>query len=117
MVFMAMGQHQRQDVLAPFDQIADVRQDEIDAGQILFAAERNAAINDQPFSSTLVAETVNREVHPDLADAAKACEYQFVLRHAASARPAERTLPAAHNEGEHIAGCNFGDATVGSLEH
>jgi len=27
----------------------------------------------------IVAETVDREVHPDLANAAKRCEYQFVL--------------------------------------
>src|SRR5271166_6510925 len=34
-----------------------------------------------------------------------------------SARPAERAALAAHGEGEHVAGCNFGNAAVGSLEH
>ena len=36
MVLMAMGEHQRQDVFALFDQIADVGQDEIDAREMLF---------------------------------------------------------------------------------
>src|SRR6516162_10667131 len=79
MVLVTMGEHQRQNVFALFDQVADVRQDEIDAWQMLFGGEGDAAIDDDPLPPAIVAETVDREVHPDLANAAKRCEYQFVL--------------------------------------
>ncbi len=45
---MAVGEDEPEDVLALLDQIADVRQDQIDAGQMLFGGERDAAIDDQP---------------------------------------------------------------------
>src|SRR5262249_60218196 len=65
----------------------------------------------------IIAEAVDREVHPDLADAAEGRKYQFVLRHAASAWPAERALLAAHSEGEHIAGRYCLDSAVLNFKH
>src|SRR5215831_1393385 len=67
-----------------------------------------------------VAEAVDREVHPDLADAAKGCEYQLVLRHAVLARLAERAplVPlAAYGKGEHIARRYCLDTAVADFKH
>src|SRR5690348_15369864 len=76
---------------------------------MLFGGKRHPAIDNDPLPAPLVAEAVDREVHPDLADAAEACEYQLVLRHG-SARP-------ANIEREHIAGRYCGQAALGPLEH
>src|ERR1700692_1972518 len=81
MVLMAVRDHQPGDVLALLDEKADVRQDQVGAGQLLLGRERHAAIDDQPLPAALVAKAVDREIHPDLADAAERCEDQFVLRH------------------------------------
>ena len=84
MVFVRVGEHEADDVAALLDQEADVRQDEIDAGQVFFAAERDAAIDDQPFSPGTVAEAVDREIHPDLADAAERRENELRAGHQAT---------------------------------
>src|SRR5580704_8932728 len=81
MVLVAVGDHQPDDVLALRDEKADVRQDQVDAGQQLLGRKRHAAIDDQPLPAAFVAETVDREIHPDLTDAAQRREDQFVLRH------------------------------------
>src|ERR1700682_5314494 len=81
MVLVAVRDHQPDDVLSLLDEKADIRQDQVDAGQLLLGGERHAAIDDQPLPAALVAKTVNREIHPDLADAAERREDQFVLRH------------------------------------
>src|SRR5580704_6596081 len=81
MILMAVGDHQADDVLSLRDEKADVRQDQVDAGQQLLGRKRHAAIDDQPLPAALVAKTVDREIHPDLADAAERRKDQFVLRH------------------------------------
>src|SRR5215831_2588389 len=81
MVFVGVGEHETDDVASFRDQEADVRQDEIDAGQVFFAAERNAAIDDQPLSAGTVAKAVDREIHPDLTNAAKRGENELQACH------------------------------------
>src|SRR6516164_6140156 len=115
MVFVAVGEHQREDVSALFDQIADVWKNEIDARQMLFRGERYAAIHDDPLPPLIDTEAVDREIHPDLADAAQACEYELVARHGL-ARPEEREPLAVRGEGKHVAGRDLRDAAVGSLK-
>ena len=82
MVLMRVGQHDAEEVAALLDQIADVRQDQVDAGQFL-AGEGDAEIDGDPLPAALGAEAVEREIHPDLADAAERREDKFVagLRH------------------------------------
>ncbi len=50
MVFMAVREHEADDVAPLLDQIADVGQDQIDAGQVLFRRKGDAAIDDQPLT-------------------------------------------------------------------
>src|SRR5208282_522580 len=61
-------------------------QDEIDAGQVLFGCKGNAAVDDKPLAPPLVAEPIDRKIHPDLADAAERRENKLALRHQ-STRP------------------------------
>src|SRR5579863_2642511 len=98
MVLVTVGQDEANDVFALLDQIADVRQDEIDAGQMLLGRKRHTAIDDEPLSAPLVAKAVNREVHPDLAEAAQRREDKFVVRHH-SARVGTRR-PARQSKGK-----------------
>ena len=81
MVLVAVGEDEADDVAPLLDQIADVRQDEIDAGQMLFGREGHAAIDDEPFAPPAVADAVDREIHPDLADAAERREHELALSH------------------------------------
>ena len=71
MIFVGVGEDEADDVAPLLDQKADVRQDQIDAGQMLLGGKRHAAIDDQPCPPPPVADTVDREIHPDLADAAE----------------------------------------------
>src|SRR5215472_10287214 len=82
---------------------------------MLFRSEGHAAIDDDPLSSPILAEAVDREIHPDLADSAEGCKYEFALRHKSLARP-DQSAPA-HGEREHIAGRYFGQSAVGALQH
>ena len=77
MVLVAVGEDEADDVAPFLDQITDVRQDEIDAGQMLFGREGHAAIDDEPFAPRAVADAVDREIHPDFADAAERREYEL----------------------------------------
>src|ERR1700691_4273619 len=81
MVFVSMRQHQTDEVLSLLDEIADVRQDEVDTRQMLLGGKGNAAVDDQPRPLSAVAETVDRKVHSDFADAAERGKYQFWIRH------------------------------------
>ena len=58
---------------------AQVRIDEVDAGQVLLAAEAHAAIDEDPFARRSGPEAVERGVHADLAQAAERNEDEFVL--------------------------------------
>ena len=80
MILVRVGEHDADEILALLDQIADVGQDQIDAGQMLLAGERHAEIDREPLAAALVAEAVERQVHADLADAAERREHQFLLR-------------------------------------
>ena len=81
MVLVRVGQHQAQDVATLFEQVTDIREDEIDAGQLFFAGKGNAAIDDQSLAPAFVAEPVDREIHPDLANAAKRREHELGAGH------------------------------------
>ena len=48
MILMGVGEHEADEVLALLDQKADVRQDQVDAGQMLVARERHAEIDREP---------------------------------------------------------------------
>ena len=48
MILMRVGEHEPGKILALLHQIADVGQDQIDAGQMLFGGERHAEIDRQP---------------------------------------------------------------------
>ena len=80
-VFVGVGQHEANEVAAFLDQKADVRQNQIDAGQMLLGGERNAAIDNEPLPPSPVTNAVDREIHPDLADAAKRREHKLALSH------------------------------------
>src|SRR5208283_4532153 len=77
MVLVAVGEDEADDVAPLLDQITDVRQDEIDAGQMLFGREGHAAIDDEPFAPPVVANAIDREIHPDFADAAERREHEL----------------------------------------
>src|SRR2546430_2535791 len=77
MVFVCVGEHQAEEILALFDQETDVRQDEIDARQV-FACKCDAEIDRDPLPAPSFAEPVNREIHADLARASQRCEDKLV---------------------------------------
>ena len=92
MVFMGVGQHEADQVLALFFQEADVGHDQVDAGQMLLVAKGDAEIDREPGALMAVAEAVDRQVHADLADAAERRKGQFIRpRHQAA--PAEAAEP------------------------
>ena len=115
MVFVAVGQHQTDDVFALLDQVADIRQDQIDPGQLLLGCKGHAAIDDQPLPPPRIAEAVDREVHPDLADAAERRKNKLVLCHHLS--PARRAPAAAKLEGKHVARRDFLGAAAAKLQN
>ena len=80
MVLMGVGQHDADEIFSLLDQVADVRIDEIDAGQVLFAGDRHAEVDRQPGSAALGAEPVDAEVHADLAHPAERREDELVVR-------------------------------------
>ncbi len=91
MVFVGVGQHQADQVLALFLQEADVGHDQIDARQMLLIAKRHAEIDRKIRALMAVAEAIDRQVHADLADAAERRKRQFIRprHHAAPAEAAE----------------------------
>ena len=74
---------------ALFDQEADVRHDEVDAGQVV-AGEGDAEVDREPVLAALRAEAVERQIHADLADAAERREDEFVLCERSSAQSVHR---------------------------
>src|SRR5262245_38674736 len=77
MIFMRVGENDAGDVAPFFDQIGNIRHDEIDAGQII-TGERDPEVDDDPAFAALRAEAVEREVHPDLAHAAERGEHKLL---------------------------------------
>ena len=78
MVFMGVRQHQPDQVLPLLHQKADVGHDGVDARQMFFVAEGDAEIDREPGALLAVAETIDRQVHADLADAAERRKGEFV---------------------------------------
>ena len=92
MVFVGMGQHEADQVLAFFFEEADVGHDGIDAGQMLLVAKGHAEIDREPGALMAIAEAIDRQVHADLADAAERRKGQFIRsRHQAA--PADAAAP------------------------
>src|SRR5215475_13846688 len=77
MILVRMSQHQAEEIAPFFHEIANVRHDEIDAGQRL-VGKSNAKIDRDPLPALLVAEAINREIHADLAGAAQRREHEFI---------------------------------------
>src|SRR5271166_3521490 len=90
MVLVRMGDHERPDVALLTNEKADVRHDEIDAGQIL-AGEGDAEIDRDPGALARRPEPVKRQVHADFANPAERCEDKLVgpVAHAGRQREAE----------------------------
>ena len=79
MILVRVGEHQAEDVAALLHQITDVRQDQVDAGELI-VGEGHAEVDRDPLPPALVTEAVDREIHADLADPAERCENKFVGR-------------------------------------
>ncbi len=97
-ILVGVGDDDAEEVDAFLLEVADIGEDQIDAGQIGMG-EGDAEIDRQPDAVMAGAEAVEAEVHADLADPAERQEDQFVLggaRHAG--------LPAARKE--HVAGAD-----------
>jgi len=109
MILVSMGQHQADEVFSLLDEIADVRQDQVDARQMLLGGKGNAAVDDQPRPLSAVAEAVDRKVHSDFADAAERGKYQFWIRHhsiRAVAETRSATAPATGNTSPAAIACS-----------
>ena len=76
---MGVRQHDAEEIVAFFFEVGRVRQNEIDAGRRLFAAEGNADIDDDPLALLRRAVAVGVEVHANLARSAKRQEDEFVV--------------------------------------
>ena len=87
MVLMGMRQHEADQILPLFLEEADIRHDQVDAGQMLLVAEGDAEIDREPGALAALAEAIDRQVHADLADAAERRKGQFV-------RPRHQLAPA-----------------------
>ena len=102
MVLVRMGDEDAEQVLALLLDEAQVRIDEVDAGQMLLAAEAHAAIDQDPLPARVRPEAVERGVHADLAEAAEGNEDQFVL-----GMPSDRDL-VAPAPGSAVSCCKLG---------
>src|SRR5215831_2669227 len=78
-VLVRMGEHETEEIAALLHEIADIRQNQIDAGQRI-VTEGDAEVDRDPLPTLLVAEPVDREVHADLADPAQGREDELVGR-------------------------------------
>ncbi len=84
MVLVGMGDDDAFEVLALFLEEGDVREDDVDARQVLMR-EGDAEIDGDPALSVSGTVAVEREVHADLADPAEGHEDEFV-----------RAIPGCH---------------------
>jgi len=78
MILVRVRQHQPDQVAEFLLEETDVGHYQIDARQMVFVAERHAEIDREQAALMPVAEAIDRQVHADLADAAKWRESQFV---------------------------------------
>ena len=115
-VLVGMGEHEADDVAPLRDQIADVRQNEIDAGEVLLAGKGDAAIDNEPLAPALVTEAVEREIHSDLADAAERRENEFAARPSVDPPRRRRLAGRLVAEREYVAGGDRSQAAVGQAK-
>ena len=94
MIFVRMREHQACDILALFDQVPNVRKDQVDPRKVLFGGKRHAEIDRKPRSPAIVTDPVDRQVHADLADPAKRRKYQFLWPGHTQRPPKPKTSPA-----------------------
>ncbi len=96
MVFMRVRQYDAEQVLAFLLEEGDVGHDQVDARQMIFAAEGDTEIDRHKTALLAVAEPVDRQVHADLADAAERCKGEFVgaRHHGRPCESAGNTSPA-----------------------
>src|SRR5262245_20514066 len=94
MILVRMSENQAGDVITLFHQVADVGEDQINARKMLLRGKRHAKVDSQPGAPAFVAETVNRQIHADLADPAQRRKHQFLLRSHAERSPKPKTSPA-----------------------
>lgn len=81
MILMRMRDNDRLEVAAFFGQKRDVRQDQIDPGQIR-AGESHSAIDHDPLAAARPSIAVEAKIHAYFAHPAKRQEHQFfILRH------------------------------------
>ena len=92
MVFVGVGQHQSDQIVALFFEKGDVRHDQIDAGQMLLIAEGHTEIDREPGAPRATAEAIDRQVHADLTNAAERRKGQFI-RSGHQAAPADAAEP------------------------
>jgi hypothetical protein len=78
-VLVGVGDEDAQQIVALLLDEAQVRVDEIDAGQVLLAAEAHAEVDQNPLPVRLRPVAVEGRVHADLAEAAERHEDEFVL--------------------------------------
>ena len=78
-IFMSVGEHDGQNILALLGEIADIGHDEVDARRRALAAEQHAAIDHDPLAVVRRAETIGVEIHADLTRATKREQYEFVV--------------------------------------
>src|SRR5262245_41926802 len=76
---MGVGEHDAKQVPSLLDQVADVRIDQINAGQVLLPGDRHAEIDRQPRPPALGTEPVDAEIHSYLPHAAERGEDELIL--------------------------------------
>src|SRR5438477_4401808 len=113
MILVGVGEHDADEIAALLDQEADVRQDEIDAGQIFLASERDAEIDRDPGPAAFGTQAVNREVHPDFADAPEWREHELAGPVHQSRPSPPRRMPARSSERWPVGGSAWTGATCG----
>src|SRR5262245_32290496 len=94
MILVCMSENQASDVVALFHQVADVGEDQINARKMLLRGKGHAKVDSQPGAPAFVAQTVNRQIHADLADPAERRKHQFLLRTHGERSPKPKTSPA-----------------------
>src|SRR5215510_4193208 len=94
MVFVRMREHQTRDVLPFFDEVSNVRQDQVDARKMLLGRKRHAKIDSEPCAPALIANAVDRQVHADLPDPSKWRKNQFLRSGHVQRSPKPKTSPA-----------------------
>src|ERR1700684_1977764 len=99
MVFVGVRQYEPDQILPLLHEKGDVGHDGVDARKMFLVAEGNAEVNRKPGALPAVAETIDRQVHADLADAPKRGKREFVaLGHQAA--PAEAARPKCTSPAE-----------------